>query len=86
MKPKKALGRQIRGYSATPHGVLAITIVIVLLITSRAMTAQDDNVHGGADVPPVLKVGSHAPDFTLPGVDGKTHSLSRTTTDAACRS
>jgi peroxiredoxin len=75
MKPIKAFGRQIRGYSATPQGVLALTIVIALLITSRGMTAQEDNVHGGADVPPVLKVGTHAPDFTLPGVDGRTHSL-----------
>ncbi len=24
---------------------------------------------------PVLPIGSHAPDFTLPGIDGKTHSL-----------
>src|SRR5580692_12403232 len=29
----------------------------------------------GSDVPPILKIGSHAPDFNLPGVDGKSHSL-----------
>ncbi|MFO8026401.1 MAG: redoxin domain-containing protein, partial [Opitutales bacterium] len=25
--------------------------------------------------PPVLEIGKQAPDFTLPGVDGKEHSL-----------
>ena len=24
---------------------------------------------------PIMKIGSHIPDFTLPGADGKTHSL-----------
>lgn len=28
-----------------------------------------------SDVPPILKIGAHAPDFDLPGVDGKRHSL-----------
>jgi peroxiredoxin len=37
--------------------------------------AQDDAPHTGSDVPPILKVGAQAPDFTLPGVDGKSHSL-----------
>jgi peroxiredoxin len=36
---------------------------------------QDDVPKPMADVPPVLKIGSQAPDFSLPGVDGKSHSL-----------
>src|ERR1700682_5895122 len=28
-----------------------------------------------ADVPPILKIGSPAPDFNLPGIDGKNHTL-----------
>src|SRR5690242_7687505 len=29
----------------------------------------------GQEVPPTLAIGSHAPDFCLPGIDGKTHCL-----------
>jgi peroxiredoxin len=37
--------------------------------------ASGDNAPPAVDGYPVLSVGSHAPDFTLPGIDGKTHSL-----------
>ena len=37
--------------------------------------AQDDRVSKSADVPPILKIGSQAPDFNLPGVDGRKHNL-----------
>jgi peroxiredoxin len=37
--------------------------------------AQDDKLPAAGDVPPILKIGSPAPDFHLPGVDGKIHSL-----------
>ncbi len=37
--------------------------------------AQDDSTPAAADVPPILKIGSPPPDFNLPGVDGKMHSL-----------
>lgn len=33
------------------------------------------SVFGFEDVPPTLALGSQAPDFTLPGIDGKTHNL-----------
>src|SRR5258708_19159708 len=39
------------------------------------VTAQAKPVHE-TDVPPILKIGSQAPDFDLPGIDGKTHSMS----------
>lgn len=37
--------------------------------------AQEDAVPPMTDVPPILKVGSPAPDFNLLGVDGKRHTL-----------
>ncbi len=49
--------------------------LILLASISIAAYAQDDILKPSADVPPVLKIGAQAPDFNLPGVDGKTHSL-----------
>jgi peroxiredoxin len=57
--------RQVLGY---------VTMCAVLLFGAVAR-AQDDAVHPASDVPPILKVGEAAPDFNLPGVDGKMHSL-----------
>lgn len=37
-------------------------------------SGQDVSV-AASDVPPILKIGAHAPDFDLPSVDGKKHSL-----------
>jgi peroxiredoxin len=37
--------------------------------------AQDSPISPSADLPPILKIGSSAPDFNLPGVDGKMHGL-----------
>jgi peroxiredoxin len=51
-----------------------ISAVAVLALASIAW-AQDDAVVAAKDVPPILKVGSQAPDFNLPGIDGQTHSL-----------
>jgi peroxiredoxin len=52
----------------TPHlGMLA-------LLMGVALRAQDAPVNL-QDVPPILKIGAQAPDFNLPGIDGKLHSL-----------
>ena len=67
--------RQLRGGSVAGRGVLALAAALALLLSPAGTMAQDDTAAVGADVPPVLKIGSTAPDFTLPGVDGKTHSL-----------
>jgi peroxiredoxin len=46
-----------------------------VLFTLACVWAQDQPVKRTADLPPILKVGSSAPDFNLPGIDGKRHSL-----------
>jgi peroxiredoxin len=45
------------------------------LLSCFASPAQDDAPAAASDVPPILKVGAHAPDFNLIGIDGKMHSL-----------
>jgi len=53
----------------------SVGLLSVGLLLCQIGRAQDLNVPSGADVPPILKIGSPAPDFNLPGVDGKVHSL-----------
>jgi peroxiredoxin Q/BCP len=49
-----------------------MTLVLLVALASIGSSAQ-----GPAQAPtPTLKVGDMAPDFTLPGTDGKTHRLS----------
>jgi thiol-disulfide isomerase/thioredoxin len=51
---------------------LALTITALSLFRSDAWS---QNNSAQSNVPPILKIGSHAPDFDLPGVDGKRHAL-----------
>jgi thiol-disulfide isomerase/thioredoxin len=52
---------------------LALTIVALSLF--RADVRGQDGAAQTNVLPPVLKIGSQAPDFDLPGVDGKMHAL-----------
>src|SRR3954452_5884707 len=54
---------------------LAMSGFILLGSIPLAVWAQDDVIKPTADIPPVLKIGAQDPDFNLPGIDGKTHSL-----------
>jgi len=49
-------------------------IFSIAILCAPASFAQDAVSHN-ADVPPILKIGSPAPDFNLPGIDGKRHGL-----------
>jgi peroxiredoxin len=57
------------------HVLLSALALSLAFLLCPAAQAQDDTPHSGSDVPPILKIGSQAPDFNLPGVDGKSHSL-----------
>lgn len=54
----------------TTAGVLPLTLML-----SVTLQPQNDTVRKTTDVPPILKIGAQAPDFDLPGIDGKAHDL-----------
>jgi thiol-disulfide isomerase/thioredoxin len=56
----------------TAFMLLALTIVALSVFRTDAR-GQDDAPQ--TDVPPILKIGSPAPNFDLPGIDGKMHAL-----------
>lgn len=64
----------------TARTVLAVALGLSV-ICCRPVGAQQRTRGSGDNAPPaeagypVLAIGSHAPDFSLPGIDGKTHSL-----------
>jgi peroxiredoxin len=47
---------------------------LILLLAIPAW-AQDKPIKMTPDLPPILKIGTAAPDFNLPGIDGRNHSL-----------
>jgi len=51
--------------------ILICAVALALLLDPAAMTEDSAEGHG----PPTLAVGSAAPDFCLPGIDGQTHCL-----------
>ena len=61
------------------RGLLFLAVLLALCLNALqppAARGQDNPpAHPEADVPPILKIGSPAPPFTLPGVDGNPHSL-----------
>src|SRR5271170_671792 len=53
----------------------AIAALGLIFALSHAGWGQDKPANAEGDVPPILKIGLQAPDFNLPGVDGKAHRL-----------
>jgi hypothetical protein len=66
-------GTLSRGFSIEVHMKLSVFCALALgfAALATAMSAQDPPPPG-----PELKVGDKAPDFALPGSDGKVHKLS----------
>jgi thiol-disulfide isomerase/thioredoxin len=62
-----------RLFSVVPAAVLSIALIACP--TARAQHGDGDNAPPPVDGYTILPVGSHAPEFSLPGIDGKTHSL-----------
>jgi peroxiredoxin len=52
-------------------------LLTLLLTLPLALLAQDGLVNGHPADIRTLRIGDKAPDFTLPGIDGKEHSLSK---------
>src|SRR5579872_6571203 len=50
--------------------------VVLLLFGLVTVLGAQDGVPKENGGPPILKIGSLAPDFNLPGVDGQQHRLS----------
>ncbi|MEZ0256345.1 MAG: redoxin domain-containing protein [Chthoniobacter sp.] len=47
---------------------LSLAVLALAFVTTVSATHAEDNVHD-------LQIGEAAPDFSLPGIDGKTHTL-----------
>jgi peroxiredoxin len=59
--------RDVLSYVAMNRLTSATLVLVSLILLSRTAAA--------ADQPPTLTIGASAPDFKLPGVDGKTYTL-----------
>ena len=53
-----------------------LTMGLVAGLAVATAMAQGPNPNAAPAVPTVVKVGDMAPDFSMPGTDGKTHKLS----------
>ena len=72
MRKEKTVSKMSRGLAVAGLGLA------LFLSTGDAQQkphSSGDNAPPAVEGYPVLPIGAHAPDFTLPGIDGKTHSL-----------
>jgi peroxiredoxin len=75
MYPDGFSSRQLSARRSSSRLKLPAAVLTLMLFFCLTGWGQDDAIPASHDVPPILKVGAHAPDFNLPGVDGKMHSL-----------
>lgn len=60
----------MKQYRSSTLSLLLLCVIALTGCAAHTGEVQPDSAH------PVLSIGSPAPDFSLPGVDGKTHTLS----------
>lgn len=53
----------------TGAAILVSSLFLAVVLAPVPCAAEEDNAH------PTLAIGAAAPDFSLPGIDGKTHTL-----------
>lgn len=74
--PKSEESRRSKQLFWLSLAVLGITLPLVLAgYGQQQHHSSGDNAPPAVNGYPILAIGSHAPDFSLPGIDGKTHSL-----------
>lgn len=70
-----ALSTVMRPWLITAVFVTALAFLYLVPRSACAQHSSGDNAPPPVSGYTILPIGSHAPDFTLPGIDGKTHSL-----------
>jgi len=58
-----------------PIAILPFIVLALALLLCSSASGQNDTLPAKNEVPQILKVGAHAPEFNLPGIDGKMHRL-----------
>jgi thiol-disulfide isomerase/thioredoxin len=69
MRIKFQLSSCVVGPCRAAARTLVCSLALALAFAAPICAAEDDNAH------PTLAIGSAAPAFSLPGIDGKTHTL-----------
>jgi thiol-disulfide isomerase/thioredoxin len=80
LNPTAKYGEAVRSTWSLNLFLAALGLALFLCPASQGQQKSShygtgDNAPPAVDGYPVLPIGSHAPDFSLPGIDGKTHSL-----------
>jgi len=69
MKNEEKAPFRLTGIGRTFAWAVFPALLMILGMLATVCAAEDDSAH------PTLAIGSAAPDFSLPGIDGKTHTL-----------
>jgi peroxiredoxin len=78
LKPTAEYGKSAHSTGSPKFCFAALGLALLLSLAGHGQESHKgagDNAPPPEDGYPVLAIGSHAPDFSLPGIDGKTHSL-----------